>query len=227
MPLLLVQQTTSKRPAEVRRRRWRRRATDVEQLLLHCFGLSTAWYADAPGIPLLGWVPRMRAHAPSRRRGSHGLHDWALNMPVAVSGLDVDAAAGVIRGEQHRRLPAATLPAEQDVLGRRARGLGLSYLPRSIIGCCLPAGQRTVNRTYVLLAEIMDVGMRCQGQTSGDEMKRVPPLPRHGCPEAAHSSGVTVSDGERRAAAEYDCRRDQDLSPHTIFASGKRRVHPL
>ena len=62
----------------------------------------------------------------------------------------------------------------------------------------------------------MDVGMRCQGETSGDEMKRVPPLPRHGSIEAAHSSGVTVSDGERRAAAEYDCRRDQDLSAHTI-----------
>src|SRR5215212_4079630 len=49
--------------------------------------------------------------------GTDGLHD-ALDVPVAVASLDVDAAAGVVRGEQHRRLPAATFPAEEHALGR-------------------------------------------------------------------------------------------------------------
>jgi hypothetical protein len=70
--------------------------------------------------------------------GTDRLHD-ALDVPVAVAGFDVDAAAAVVRGEEHRRLPAATLPAEQDVPRRiqiaKPRGIPL-------LGHCLlpPAG---------------------------------------------------------------------------------------
>ena len=49
--------------------------------------------------------------------GTDGLHD-ALDMPVAVASLDVDAAAIVVGGEQHRRLLAATLPAEEQAVRR-------------------------------------------------------------------------------------------------------------
>jgi hypothetical protein len=66
--------------------------------------------------------------------GTDGLHD-SPDMPVAVTSLDVDAAAGIIRSEQYRRLPAATLPAEQDALRRNhvARWRGLPSLSHRIL----------------------------------------------------------------------------------------------
>ena len=49
--------------------------------------------------------------------GTDGLDD-ALDMPITIASLDVDPAAGVVRSEQHRGLPAPTLPAEEDALRR-------------------------------------------------------------------------------------------------------------
>jgi hypothetical protein len=37
-------------------------------------------------------------------------------MPVAVASLDIDAAAIIVGGQQHRRLLAVTLPSEQQAV---------------------------------------------------------------------------------------------------------------
>jgi len=91
----------------------------------HTRFVPTADYGTAPPLDRRScpvWKTTFRPVAEIERMlgaaaGTDGLHD-ALDMPVAVASFDVDPANGVVRGEQHRRLPAATLPAEQEALGR-------------------------------------------------------------------------------------------------------------
>jgi hypothetical protein len=66
--------------------------------------------------------------------GTDCLYD-SLDMPVAVASLDVDAAAGIVRGEQYWRLPAATLPAEENALrrNRAVRWCGLPSLSHRVV----------------------------------------------------------------------------------------------
>src|SRR5918994_276511 len=95
--------------------------------------------------------------------GTDSLHD-ALDVPVAVASLDMNAAAGVVRGKQHRRLPAATFPAEQDALRRNGAAWqrGLPSLGHRVLP---PYGLANQDRTYVLF-ESMEVVVCCQVQAT-------------------------------------------------------------
>jgi hypothetical protein len=84
-----------------------------------------------------------------------------VDMPVTIASLDVDAAAGVVGGEEHRRLPAAALPTEQGALRRvrAAESHSVSLLSHRLSP---PLADQSRTEHMFYWADYMDADGRCQ-----------------------------------------------------------------